>query len=133
MLDYRYRLFNTSGTVWFAGRPEAANAGKAIRINDIAVTRKFDNPIWAVASLLLEETIRQAVADGFLVDLTKPLSDAERQLSESLNKAGHGKGFTLQAKDVSIAVGRILTNDAALQAEGLFDAVVEAIMTLPPP
>lgn len=133
VLDYEYKLFNTSGTIWFAGQPESTNNGKAIRIHNIKVTRKFDNPIWSVASVLLEGKVQEAIADGFLIDLTKPLSDAENQLMESVNRAGDGKGFQLHAHDASIAVGRILTTDAALQVEGLLDAVVDATMSLPQP
>lgn len=129
VLDYKYRVFNTSGTVWFAGSPESANNGKAIQIQDISVTRKFSNPIWTAASILLEGKVKEALADGFLIDLSEPMANAEKQLTDALQKAGEDNGFLLQARDVKIGVGRILTANEALQVEGLLDAVVEASLS----
>lgn len=126
VLDYDYRIFNTSGTVWLAARPEASNGGKAIVLRDIVITRKFSNPIWNVASLLLQDKLTEAIRNGFLLDLAPPLQDAERQLAAALGQAGQQSGVAMRASDVRLGVGRILTNDQLFQVEAILDAQVDA-------
>lgn len=130
VLDYQYKIFNTSGTVWFSARPVVEN-GKVLRLADIRITRRFDNPIWAVASFLLEDRVQGAISNGIVIDLTQTLTNAEQQVTASLNGASQGQGFDINAHDVSIGIGRILTADPALQVEGLFRATVDVTMTAP--
>lgn len=126
VLDFDFWLFNTSGTVWLAAKPTAIDGGKKIRISDVTVTRKFSSPIWEVASVLLEGRVRDAIANGFELDLTQPIQTAEKQLTDIISQAGQGNGFVLTAEDVRIGIGRIMTNDDLFQLEVVLDAIVRA-------
>lgn len=123
--DYLFFL-NSSGTVWMTATPEALDGGRRIRLTDMKVTRKFSNPIWDLASVVLEDKIAAALRDGFELDLNPPLSQAEADITRMINNAGQGSGVALSARDVKISVGRMLANDKAFQLEAIFDAKVEA-------
>jgi hypothetical protein len=126
VLDYQYAILNTSGTLWLSATPSASAGGKKILLSEIAVTRKFSNPIWKVASVLLQDTLANAISKGFELDLAPPLLAAERQLSTALTQAGQQGGIVFAPSDVRIGVGRILTNDKLFQVEAILDAQVDA-------
>lgn len=126
-VEFQYLFFlNSSGTVWMTAKPEAVDGGRRVRLSDIKVTRKFSNPIWNVASVLLEDKVAGALRDGFELDLNEPLSKAEADITATLSNAGQGSGVTLSARDVKISVGRMLANEKSFQLEAIFDAMVEA-------
>jgi hypothetical protein len=126
VLDYDRYLLGTSGTVWFAGKFDASSDGKRIQISKMAMTRKFTNPIWTIASALFEGEVQKAVADGFVLDLSQPLQDVESQVTAALSHSGEGLGVNVNASNVSIGVGRIATGAERLQVEGQFRATVQA-------
>lgn len=126
-VEFQYLFFlNTSGTVWLTAKPESLDSGRRIRLSDINVTRKFSNPIWNIASLALESKIAEAIRDGFELDLGPSLIKAENDITSMINSAGQGGVVTLSAKDVKIALGRMLAAEKAFQLEVIFDAAVEA-------
>lgn len=126
-VEFRWLFFlNTSGTVWLKGSPAAINGGRSIRISDVKVTRKFSNPIWDMASALIEQQVASALKNGFELDLAPPIASAEQQLTSVLNQAGQASGVKLEASDVKIQLGRMLANDRAFQLEAVLDAVVKA-------
>lgn len=125
-VEFEYLFFlNTSGTVWLTAKPEAVGGGRKVRLSEIKVTRKFTNPIWKIASVLIEDRLTQAIKDGFEVDLNQPFSTAEADITKLINNAGQGE-VKLTASDVKIGLGRMLANDRAFQVEALFDAKVDA-------
>ena len=124
VLDYQYAILSSSGTLWLSAKPSASASGKKILLSGIAVTRKFSNPIWNVASVLLQDTLANAIGKGFELDLAPPLLAAERQLSATLSQAGQKGGIVFSPSDVRLGVGRILTNDKLFQVEAIFDAQV---------
>jgi len=125
-------VFGTSATVWLSAKPVAVDGGKKIRLTDITVTRKFSNPLWNLASVLLQDTLAKAIADGFELDLRRSVGDAQRQLGAMLVAAGQGSGVEFAARDIDLRVERILTNDQLFQVEVVLDATVDARLgTLP--
>lgn len=125
-------VFGTSATVWLSAKPVAVDGGKKIRLTDITVTRKFSNPLWNLASVLLQDTLAKAIADGFELDLRRSVGDAQRQLGAMLVAAGQGSGVKFAARDIDLRVERILTNDQLFQVEVVLDATVDARLgTLP--
>ena len=125
-VEFQYLFFlNSSGTVWFTATPEAVDSGRRIRLRDIKVTRKFSNPIWDVASVILEDKIADALSKGFELDLNDPLSKVEADITSKVNNVSQG-GVSLSAHDVKISVGRMLANEKAFQLEAIFDAQVDA-------
>ncbi len=127
-VEFQYLFFlNTSGTVWLTAKPEAVGGGRKVRLSEVKVTRKFDNPIWNIASVLLEEKVAEALGSGFEMDLSQSFSKAEGDITNMINNAGQG-GVRLVASDVKIGVGRMLANEKAFQVEGLFDAKVDATL-----
>lgn len=126
-VEFQYLFFlNSSGTVWMTARPEAINGGRSVRLTDIKLTRKFSNPIWNIASVVLEDKVTKAIRDGFQLDLDVPLTKAEADITAAINGAGQGSAVSLSAHDVKISAGRMLANDKAFQLEALFDAIVDA-------
>lgn len=126
VLNYEHVLLNTSGTVWFSSKIDATPDGKQLRLSEVAVTRKFSSPLWEIASIVLDDQLRNAISNGFQIDLTKPLGDTEAAITQALSSAGNGKGFELIATNVNTRVGRIATQDDVLVVEGLLDATVVA-------
>lgn len=126
VLEHQHAILASSGTVWLSARPSASASGKKIVLTEIAVTRKFSNPIWNVASVLLQDTLANAIAKGFELDLAPSLTAAQHQLSAALVQAGRQGGVTLTPSDVQIGVGRILTNDKLFQVEAILEAQVGA-------
>lgn len=125
-VEYPIFFLNSSGTVWLTAKPTAIDNGRRIQLSDVRVTEKFSNPIWNFAAVVLQETITKAVADGFELDLNPPLSQSENQLVKIIDEAGQGSGVSMNARDVKIGVGRILTNDKVFQIEAILDAIVDA-------
>lgn len=126
-VEFQYLFFlNTSGTVWLTAKPEALNSGRKIRLSNVKVTRKFTNPAWDLASVLLDTKISEAVEKGFEVDLDQALSKAEADITSAINGAGQGGTVNLAARDVKLSVGRMLAAEKAFQLEVIFDALVEA-------
>lgn len=125
-------VFGTSATVWLSAKPLAVDGGKKIRLSDITVTRKFSNPLWNLASVLLQDTLAKAIADGFELDLHHNVGHAQRQLAAMLATAGQGSGIDFAARDIDLRVERIFTNDQLFQVEVVLDATVDARLgTLP--
>ena len=133
-VEFQYLFFmNTSGTVWLTAKPEAVDGGRKVRLSEVKVTRKFANPIWDVASVLIEDQVTRAIRNGFEMDLSQPFSKAEGDITDLVNNAGQD-GVKLTASDVKIGIGRMLANEKAFQVEALFDAKVDASLgkvTLP--
>jgi len=126
-VEFQYLFFlNTSGTVWLTAKPEALNSGKKIRLSNVKVTRKFSNPVWDIASALLDTKISEAVEKGFEVDLDEALSKDEADITSAINSAGLGGTVNLVARDVKLGAGRMLAAEKAFQVEVIFDALVEA-------
>ncbi|RRS03490.1 DUF4403 family protein [Aquabacterium soli] len=126
-VEFRWLWFlNSSGTIWLTARPQALDQGRKIRLSDVKVTRKFTNPIWDLVSLLLDDKLTEVVRNDFEMDLNPTFAQAEADITAMINSAGQDGSVTLQARDVKIAVGRMLANEQTFQVEALFDAIVDA-------
>jgi hypothetical protein len=119
-------ILNTSGTVWFEGSLQADSTGQKIVISNVAITRQFSNPIWDIASVLLQGQIQNAVSQGFVVDLTSTLNTAKGQMATGLSNMNADSSVKVTVANPSIGVGRIYTGDTNLTVEGLLTAKVLA-------
>lgn len=119
-------LFDTSGTVWLMGSLKSSEDGKKILISNLKVTRKFTNPIWNVASVLLQDKVTEVISKGFELDLSKQIAEVEMQVRNELAKFGNNSKVDLLIKDVNISIGDIVTAKDLLHVEGVFDATIEA-------
>ncbi len=127
-----HSFLNTSGTIWLAGELAASSDGQQVLASNLDLTRKFSNPLWDVASVLLDNDVQNAVKAGATLDLRDELTDASTAVEKQIESLSN-EAVIVDTNDTSIRLGKILTNNDALVVEGLLRASVEATLKSLPP
>lgn len=124
--DLPRRLFDAKGAIWVTARPIVEPSGRVVRLDEVAVTRQIDNPLWAILTVALKDTINQKVQAAARYDLEPAISNAVSGIKAAIADPSRTGNVRFRMSDINIGLGQIVTEEQALAVEGLLDAQWDA-------
>jgi hypothetical protein len=121
-----WRFFDAHGTVWVTGRPVVEPGGKAVHLEQVAVTRQVDNPLWSALSVALEDVVNAQVQKAARYDLSSITEDAIKRIEEAVSDPAETGGVRFHLLNPKIRLGQIALEEQNLAVEGLFEAQWDA-------
>lgn len=125
-------LFDVGGEVFLTGKPIVDQNGTTVRLVDVGFTRRLDNPLWSVASLIFEDQIRKAIEDRAVVDFSSEITKQASGINRGLTEASEKGGIKVSIRDINAKIGPIVPQESGIAALVLVDVGVDAeLSTLP--
>jgi len=125
---------DTAGRVVFSGRPVVSQGGSRVALTDIRFARNLDSTLWSLATLLLEQSLREQVEALAVYDLREVMDGALAELRRRLSDPAFTGGLHVGLTRPSLRLDRLALENDALTVLGIAEAGLEAeIAALPLP
>ncbi|HUN42800.1 MAG TPA: DUF4403 family protein [Acetobacteraceae bacterium] len=126
------RLFDASGKVFLTAKPATENGGMVVRMLDVTLARQLDNPIWDLASVILEGQITKSIEDKVRVNLTPQINKVILDLKTKLADPAITRSVRMTVRDVKVDVPEVIPEAGGLAALIRVDAGVDTeLLSLP--
>jgi len=128
------RLFDATGKVFLTGKPVAENEGTLVRLTDVGFFRRLDNPVWGVASVLLEGEIKKAIEDGARIDLASEIAKRAAEIKAGLADPAKTHGVKVTVRDLKAGIDYIVPASKEIAMLIAVDAGIDTeLVALPKP
>ena len=104
------RLLNTRGWVYLEGRPVIDMDQMQLRVEQLNFTRRVNNPLVSSASWVLQDSLRNQLAQALTLELAEPIEKAKTSFQERINRP-IGEGFSLAGNIKDISVDQLQPRD----------------------
>jgi hypothetical protein len=118
--DFDRRLLDASGWAYLAARPVLAEDGRAIRLEDVALTRQVDNELWTLLSGIFNDQIAEQLARTADFPLDDAIATAQEQLAVALQDLEATSGIRISLDNPEIALTALVPAAEALEAVARF-------------
>jgi hypothetical protein len=125
---------DTIGRVVFSGRPVLSQGGTRVELEDLRFARDFDSAVWSLATLLLEQPLRERITALAVYDLREVMDGALAELRRRLSDPAFTGGLRVGLVRPSLRLERVVLENDAMTVLGTAEAGLEAeIAALPLP
>ncbi|MGH8528488.1 MAG: DUF4403 family protein [Nevskiales bacterium] len=105
--------WDTQGKVYFTGVPAYDPDARQLRVDNFNFTREVDNPLVRSATWILQDRLRQEVAQQLVWDVTDSILRAQEEFNQDLNRS-LGEGMQLWGEVIYLNF-----EDLRTEAEGM--------------
>jgi hypothetical protein len=125
-------LPDTSGQVVLSARPVLSAGGTRVGLTDIRFSRNLDSALWSLATILLEQKIRDMLSDVAVYDLKDVMDGAVAELRRRLADPRQTGGLRVTLTRPGIRLEQVVAENDALTVLGTAEAGLEAEITALP-
>jgi hypothetical protein len=124
--DVRGPMHGKTGTVWFTATPTIDNNGHAVRLGDLAMTKKTHSRLWPAVAAAVNSELPKAIGATYGYDFTSLVHDAKTKLDQAIANPENLANVKIDIANDDLHLGRNAMLPQNLVVEGLFDADVTA-------
>lgn len=104
--------FDTQGVLWLSARPIVDAEGRQVRLEEIAMTRQLESPLWGALTAAFEEEIEAELARAVTYDLTADIARATQAIEAAAAQASvEGVRFTLGKPDLRQQIAALVPHE----------------------
>ncbi len=114
----------TTGTVWYMATPTIDHDGHAIRLGNLAMTKRVDAPLWHDISDSVAREFGNTLASSYSYDFSGLLQQGRTALNKALADPKNMAGLKITVANDDLRLGRTANLPDSFVIEGLFTADV---------
>lgn len=129
--DAPVKVRDKLATVWFTATPNVDDNGHAIRLTNLTLTKKLNNPLWGPLSGAVGQ-LPAMIASSYSYDFSGLLGDAHNRLNQAIADPKNTGNVKITVANDDLRLGRTALLPGNFVIEGLFNADLTAKPQAPP-
>lgn len=113
-----------TGTIWYTASPTIDHDGHAIRLSNVAMTKKIDAPLWRDISDRSARELGTTLGDSYSYDFSPLLQQGQAALNKALADPKNTAGLKIAVANNDFRLNRTANLPDSFVIEGLFTADV---------
>jgi hypothetical protein len=113
-----------TGIVWYTATPKIDHDGHAIRLDNVAMTKKVDAPMWRDISDPVVHALGDTLGKSYFYDFSGLLQQGQTALNKALADPKNTAGLKVTIANDDLKLGRTANLPDSFVIEGLFTADV---------